>query len=243
MAEQDFGDLLTKEVKGVPVWAIAASAAAIIIGGAFWWNSRQEAAPGRTVYSPDDLQPEETDPSNADYGLPEGPIGDFLRENPGYAGYPVGGSGSGLPSPITNEQWGRVVSDRLLGEGADPSIVVNAVRKYLLGQALNASEKAVINQILTRFGAPPEGVLPIVDTPVPPPAGGGGGSGPVYVNVAKDFVWKDFINWVWSRTTLDPEHKLTFTAIYLLNPMWLANTYVDRYGVRRVKKAGKVRIK
>lgn len=243
MAEQDFGDVLTKEYKGVPVWAIGVGVSALLIGIAYWWNSRQ-TGPVKTVYSADDMQPEDTDPSNADFGLPDGPIGDFLRENPGYPGYPVGGGGGGLPSPITNEQWGRMVSDRLLGESFDPALVVNAIRKFLLGQGLNANEKAVINQALQRFGSPPEGVLPIVDAPVPPPSGGGGGgNSPVYVNVAKDFLWKDFINWVWTRTSLDPEHKLTFAQIYLLNPTWLANTYVDKYGVRRVRKAGRVRIR
>lgn len=156
----DFEDTLQKKVGGVPVWGIGAGVAVLVVGGAYYLNSRDEGTV-QTVYSPDDMMPEESDPTNQDIGLPNGPIGDWLSENPGHPSYPVG-IGGGLPAPITNEQWGRYVTDQLLSKGDDPTIVSTAVRKYLDGKALTAGEEAVIRMAIVLFGNPPEGVLPII---------------------------------------------------------------------------------
>ena len=156
----EFEDTMTKKVGGVPVWGIATGVGALVIGAAYYLNSRDDGMV-QTVYSPDDLQPEETDPNNQDIGLPNGPIGDWLSENPGHPAYPVG-IGGGLPAPITNEQWGRFVADQMLGRGNDPSLVNTAIRKYLDGQGLTVAEQAIIRLAISLYGNPPEGVLPII---------------------------------------------------------------------------------
>lgn len=64
----------------------------------------------------------------------------------------------------TNDQWGREVTNWLIGRGVDPYKADNMVRKYLSGEPLNAEERGMINLALTHFGAPPE-PLPPVDQP------------------------------------------------------------------------------
>jgi hypothetical protein len=162
---------------------------------------------------------------------------------------------SGVPStpdrdiPITtNPAWIRYTTDRLVAESHSAVDVGNALNKALSGLELTEQEAALWNLAVRRFGAPPEGHPPIVviSKPGTPPATppGPGTTAPVYVNIAKDFAWSTFIGWVWARTKLDPTHSLTFPKIYALNPGFLAQrTYVSRYGVRRVKAAGTVRIK
>ena len=154
------------KIGGVPVWGVGVGLAGVFV--AFqWWRGRNSAVtrdPGAAVEFPEgDIAPE-----GAAYGLPPGPIGDWLSQNPTFAGYPVGYSLGGLPSAITNGQWARLVTDELLSQGADPTLVSNALTKYLSGQSLTASEQAVINKALQILGTPPEGILPINTTPDTP---------------------------------------------------------------------------
>jgi len=179
MAEESgFTDTLTKEVGGVPVWVIGTGIGAVIAIGAYFLQGRGGST--QTVYSDDDMQPEESDPTNSDYGLPEGPIGDWLRENPGWAGYPTGSTPRGLPPAITNLQWARQVSDWMLATGYEPGIVTSALDKYLNKQSLTAAEKAVIEIALRIIGTPPEGPIPIttgLGPKTPQPATGARGYG------------------------------------------------------------------
>jgi hypothetical protein len=168
MAEAGFAESLTKEVGGIPVWVIGAGVGGVIAVGAYFKNRNSGGV--QTVYSPDDLQPEDELPGNDDYGLPEGPLGDWLRENPGWPSYPTGGTVRGLPGPITNAQWSRFAQDELLAKGSDPGLVTGALSKYLTGAGLTEAEKAVVRLALQLFGALPEGPLEIksVTTPVNP---------------------------------------------------------------------------
>lgn len=180
MPENDgFTDTLTKEVGGVPVWAIGTSIGAVVLIAAYFLRGKSSGGT-QTVYSSDDLQPEATDPTNADWGLPEGPLGDWLRENPGWPGYPVGTTPRGLPAPITNAQWARQAADYMLSIGSDPALVASAFFKYLSSKPLTAAEKAIINRALQIIGIPPEGAMPLLDEPPPttPPPGGGGTNPP-----------------------------------------------------------------
>ncbi|MFD8943354.1 hypothetical protein ACFV00_15315 [Streptomyces californicus] len=70
--------------------------------------------------------------------------------------------------PQTNEQWGRVAIRRMIGRGFEPGLVDRAIRKYLAGESLTVSERAVIAECLIVIGPPP----------VPPPPEIPGGSTP-----------------------------------------------------------------
>lgn len=226
---------LKKEIGGVPVWGIATGVGALVIGGAYFWNARGGGST-QTVYSPDDMQPEEGDPTNSDIGLPEGPIGDWFRDNPGHPAYPVG-TGNGLPAPITNEQWGRFVSDQLLGDGKDPSIVTSAIRKFLDKVALTEAEAAIIRLAQQQYGSPPEGVLSIITggtTPTTPPVTE---SRPVTINVAKGFQWNTMVEYL--RKQYPQYGPYDFAKLYALNPTFVP--FNVRNGV--VTRASKLRIK
>lgn len=167
---------LTKDVGGIPVWAIGTGLAAVVVVGSYFMNKGDASALHQTVYDPtaDPMQPDSSDPTNSDYGLPEGPLGDWLRENPGYSGYPVGQNVRGLPAPITNSQWARIAQDYLLAQGSDPSLVGSAFSKWLGRLTRTAAEQAVIDMAKRYFGAPPEGdsitTPPATAPPAPPPA-------------------------------------------------------------------------
>lgn len=155
---------LTKDVGGVPVWVIGGGAG-IAIALVIWLRNRNSGGVVADVYDPNSATPaaDAPDPTNADYGLPNGPAGDWLADNPGSTAFPVGGVA--LPSPITNLQWARQAIDGLLGRGYDPTLVNNAIAHYISGQYLSTAERSVINLALTTFGSTPEGVLPLNTTP------------------------------------------------------------------------------
>jgi hypothetical protein len=175
MAESGLEHTLTKgKVAGVPVWGAGVALAAIFIV-VLYLRNRSKGASGPTggaaTFDPNAIDPSTGLPygDQSGYGLPQGPIGDWLGNNPTSPSYPVGIPSHGLPSAITNLQWARLVADELLSKGSDPVLVPNALAKYLAGQTLNAQEQAVINLALRYFGQPPEGVLaPGTGTPAPP---------------------------------------------------------------------------
>lgn len=71
----------------------------------------------------------------------------------------------------TNERWlGRAVAwANTNGFGAQATDT--ALRKYLQGREVTAGERAIIDQVLARWGSPPEGAPPLdIDTEPPPPA-------------------------------------------------------------------------
>lgn len=72
--------------------------------------------------------------------------------------------------PETNQTWGTKATNWLISQNTDPALADQAVRKYLSAQPLTAAEKATINLVLIHFGAPPELLPPVDDTPVTPPA-------------------------------------------------------------------------
>ncbi|MGW4205013.1 hypothetical protein [Streptomyces sp. NPDC004726] len=70
--------------------------------------------------------------------------------------------------PQTNEQWGRIAIRRMIARGYDPSLVDRAIRKYLAGETLTVTERALIAETLVVIGPPP----------VPPPPEIPGGTDP-----------------------------------------------------------------
>lgn len=69
---------------------------------------------------------------------------------------------TGPQRPSTNEEWYSASVDAILGtnRGYNPGAVETALRRYLDGQTLNASDQAIVNTAIRLVGAPPS----------PPPA-------------------------------------------------------------------------
>jgi hypothetical protein len=67
----------------------------------------------------------------------------------------------------SNQQWGRKVAEWLVAQNlASPTVVQQAVNKFLTGLPLNPQETALIGMAIPKFGVPPEGT-PVVETPPP----------------------------------------------------------------------------
>ncbi|MFJ8188083.1 hypothetical protein [Streptomyces sp. NPDC096105] len=71
-------------------------------------------------------------------------------------------------TPQTNEQWGRQAIQRMIARGYNPTLVDSAIRKYLAGETLTVTERALIAETLVVMGPPP----------VPPPPEVPGGTNP-----------------------------------------------------------------
>lgn len=110
-----------------------------------------------------------TDPTQLPY--PNGPMAGFLSSDPQNSAYPVGLTPQGVPGPVTNVQWSRLVADYLIGLGDAPLLTTTAIAKYIGGGAstLTQSEQAIIDQALTHFGSPPEGLIVTTPTTTPTP--------------------------------------------------------------------------
>lgn len=144
-------------------------------------------------YPPDGSTDDPSDPNSTDsstgmtygdesYGSGNGYAGGidaYLQGNPTNPAYPVGLSPQGLPGPVTNTQWSRLVADYLISKGDDPTLVNNALNNFVNGKALTQAEQAVINLGLTTFGEPPQGVPSITTGGT---GGGTGGGTPPVVN-------------------------------------------------------------
>ena len=168
-----FGKTLTSKVGGVPVWAIGVGFALVILAALWYRNKVRNAADSTSedVTSPDGSTPTDVSSVNGN------PIDDLLSSDPTNSAYPVGLTAQGTPAPITNAQWSRLALDELIAKGDDPTLVSNALSKYLEGETLSAAEQGIVNLALQVFGAPPEGIIPITTTgtepPVTNPVGGG----------------------------------------------------------------------
>lgn len=158
---EEVTDKLDDKVGGIPVWVIGLGLGLLAALAWYLYSRNRASTVEARVFDPESANPSDTgseEESNTDFGLPDGPVGDWLKENPGSSAYPV----SQNSLPITNAQWGRYVSDTFLSKGDDPALVTNAITKYLSSQGLTAAEKAVINKALALM-SPPEGILPIKD--------------------------------------------------------------------------------
>jgi hypothetical protein len=162
MAEESglagFESSLTKDVGGVPVWALGAGAG-VLIAVVWWLSKRNEGTVTQSVYDPNSAAGVGTD-------TPTDPLADAVQQwlgnnpdSPALVGNPA------LPAPISNAQWAKQVIDQLLASGSDPSLVTNAITKYLAGKGLTQAEKAVVDLALQKFGSPPEGSIAVIDQP------------------------------------------------------------------------------
>lgn len=183
----DFGEVeqTLSEKKGpLPVWGYGALLGVVII---FLLHRKgtaaATAAAGSDASSVGIVDPSaQTTDGSSVYSTDQtaGVLSSYLANDPTNAAQNVGIAASGLPGPVTNSQWARVVADYLNGLGDEPSLVANALSKYLSGAALSPAETSVVNQALTYGGTPPEGVIPVNGStaqPTPPATGGTGVTG------------------------------------------------------------------
>lgn len=74
----------------------------------------------------------------------------------------------------TNQSWGIQAENFLIAASINPTDAHNTVAKFLSSMPLTPQEKAMMNMVLIRYGAPPEPLAPTDDVPVvTPPVGGG----------------------------------------------------------------------
>lgn len=86
----------------------------------------------------------------------------------------------GQSRPTTNREWVAVASSLVATIGLyQPVEIDTALRRYLQGTELNATQLAIVNDALRMVGPPPEGAPPIIrDQPVPSDPGPTGSSVP-----------------------------------------------------------------
>jgi hypothetical protein len=151
---------------GFPWWAVGLGLAAIVVLAVVIRNhfknvsaAASQSALDANAATADFQTGLVTDQSQ--YGLPAGPVGAYLGSDVTNPAYPVGITPQGIPGPVTNQQWARLVADQLIAKGDDPTLVANALTKYLNGATPSAQENAVINLALTSYGQPPEGIIPV----------------------------------------------------------------------------------
>lgn len=175
----DFGEVehTLSEKKGpMPVWAYG-----VLIGVVMIYLMHRRGTAATSTAAPADASTVAASDATTDgsgvYSTDQtaGVLSSYLAGDPTNTAQNVGIGSSGLPGPVTNQQWARVVADYLNGLGDNPSLVANALSKYLSGTLLSPAETSVIDQALTYGGTPPEGVIPVNGTqanpdptPVPP---------------------------------------------------------------------------
>lgn len=154
----------------IPVWAIGVGIAALIILYVVIRNRKKANTPVPATTSQEPVDPNAVGVEGEGvYGLPPGAIGSYLNNDPTNSAYPVGLTANGIPGPVTNVQWSRLAFDELVSKGDDPTLVANALAKFLSGGSLSQAENSIINLAQTIFGAPPEGVMPVITNTDPNP--------------------------------------------------------------------------
>lgn len=152
-------ETLTRKVGPLPVWAYGA----VVVVGAWLWFYFKGGTGGDGGTTPGAGYPDES--------VSDGGIIDDSGDNSGL----VGGGGNGPPGSAiaSNQAWYQLASSFLVGFGYDGVTVGNALTKYLIGEKLSTTERALVSQAIARYGLPPEGVPPsdggqIPTTPGPP---------------------------------------------------------------------------
>src|SRR6185369_14010799 len=123
------GGILSGRIGRFPVWLVGLFIAAAFIIFVLIKNRAKPSSGAEAVGDYTDATGPYVDPTISDsssYGLPPGPIGSYLGNDPTNAAYPVGLTPQGIPGPVTNQQWARLAADQLIAKGDDPTLVSNA---------------------------------------------------------------------------------------------------------------------
>lgn len=153
-------DRLTDKIGGVPVWVWG-----VIIGGlvVVWtWVSRRGSSGAAPASGAANISSEEATALNgALQGLSSG-------SNPLTSGVP---SAAEPGETRSNDWWLNQSLVHVLSLGASPLTAQRALQKYLQGQPLTEAEAKIINQAVTKYGLPPQGVsdIPTVEPSTPAP--------------------------------------------------------------------------
>lgn len=125
-----------------------------------------------------------TDPGTVSDASPFQAAADqYLLSDATNPAYPVSLTQQGSPAPVTNAQWTRLAADALIAKGDVPTEVETALAKYLQGSQLTTEDQSVVDQALTSFGSPPEGLI-AVNPPSPV------SSSPQYYTVKAGDTWQ-----------------------------------------------------
>lgn len=90
-------------------------------------------------------------------GVGTGEVGGWIPTTPGNSTAPD----NVASDPTDNEQWARLAINHLIASNYNPGLADFAIRKYIGGESLSASEFALVTVALAKLGAPP--------IPLPPP--------------------------------------------------------------------------
>lgn len=171
----DIKGTLTHKVGPLPAIAWAGIAGGIFVGFRYY-KARNAAASAPTTATADTT-------TGAALGYPStGTSSDFSSGYSDAAGsYVVGTSTPSSASQIyteptvaTNVDWGQRALNWLIAQNVNPGDASTALASYLNsdGTALNDTQNAALNEAITHFGAPPEGIIApppvVVNTPAPP---------------------------------------------------------------------------
>lgn len=142
------GGAFTKKLGPLPGWAWLL----IAVGGAYavYYYRTRNTAPATTDAVTDSAAPAAL-PTDSGAVLPTG-------------------GGVTAPASATNAEWARNTVNSLIAAGQSPTDANNAIAAYLNGAQLTAVQQAIVNIAITLYGAPPEGIIPIIPpTPVVTP--------------------------------------------------------------------------
>lgn len=148
-------NLLSNKIGPLPTYAYALIIIAVV-WGVYLFKRRQGGAP--VAEDAVDLEYDAGNPTSPINGGPIPPAGSYDG---------IQGGTNGSPAASSNAIWARNATNQLIAEGADPVTVTNAIAKYLAGTPLSAAEKAIVSLAITKFGSPPEGVIPVKVAPTP----------------------------------------------------------------------------
>lgn len=221
---------LEKKLGPLPVWAWGG----LLAGAAYIFYSRRiastAAAQAAAGVNSGDGTVAPTDTTSNDGFDPNTAVNDWLSQNPQSSAYPAGLTAQGTPAPTTNAQWARLAADFLTAHGDVPALVQTALAKYTAGSALTQAEQAVVDQALTAFGSPPEGVL-AVNPGTPPPTTGGttptpkpnpqpNPTGPKFPNqthrvgtVGQSVNLRNYVNQIYPNATTAEKNQIVFATV------------------------------
>lgn len=166
----DIKGTLTHKIGPLPAIGWAGIAGGIFVGFRYW---KAKNATDTSTNVGADVAPVAN-------GLPG--VGDSSDFSQGYSdaagSYVVGTSGNTStasqvytePAAATNNDYGKRALNWLIAQGVNPQDASTALSSYLYstGEALNDTQSAALNEAITHFGAPPEGIIappPVVTTP------------------------------------------------------------------------------
>lgn len=138
-------EFLNEDIGGIPAWVVGLGLGALVV---VFLILRHRSATATPSASPSPIAPQSS--------------GQTVETVQGFPSGDVGQSPQGLPGPVTDTQWARLSADFLLSKGDDPTLVNNALYRYLHRQRLTAGQESIIRLALQTFGEPPGKELPVL---------------------------------------------------------------------------------